>query len=704
MDSQKVEAILGPQTSEETSSVAEIASKKQIPVLSFADATPNWATERWPFLLQASQNQLAQMKAIAAIVQSWEWHQVTVIYEDIDSSATGILPHLSDALREAGAEIIHVLALPHFPSSRLSEELEKLKGGQCRVFVVHLSLELAVHLFEKANKMKMMEKDYIWITTDAFTSLVHSINTSSISSMQGILGVRSHFPEDKPKFQDFCKRFRKRFGAEYPEEDNNHEPGALAVQTYDAVWSVALAMEQKSEKLNQKLLRRILLSDFDGLTGKVEFMNQKVAPAHTYQIINLMGKSYRELGFWTYGLGFSDTIIDPKYNCSSMKDLGQVFWPGAPWYTPKGWTLPAKDQPLRIGVPIGSEFQQYVNVEYDELRNFTYFGGFSIELFKALVEKLPFYLPYNFIPFNGSYDDLVKQLYLNNFAGVVGDVAIVARRCQYADFTHPYTESGLVMIVPVQKSGNKTLLFLKPFTRAMWILVAVISIYNGFVVWLIERNHWPELTGSTLHQTGTFFWLSFNLHVISQTYTANLTSMLTARGLEPTVNNIETLQSSNAIIGYSSISFVARYLEDVLEIMPVTLKVEKLEPSLQKVQNWGSRFNVCILVKAFPKGSPLLPSVIEALLKVSESGKLRELETSMIASEKCMEVNLHDDDDISSLSHSGFWMLMLALLKHWENHIKQQFNRRVGQEESSGISSDTHEARFVLSLNIETVA
>lgn len=197
------------------------------------------------------------MKAIAAIVQSWEWHQVTVIYEDIDSSATGILPHLSDALREAGAEIIHVLALPPFPSSRLSEELEKLKGGQCRVFVVHLSLELAVHLFEKANKMKMMEKDYIWITTDAFTSLVHSINTSSISSMQGILGVRSYFPEDKPKFQDFYKRFRKRFGAEYPEEDNNHEPGALAVQTYDAVWSVALAMKQKSKKLNQKLLRRI---------------------------------------------------------------------------------------------------------------------------------------------------------------------------------------------------------------------------------------------------------------------------------------------------------------------------------------------------------------------------------------------------------------------------------------------------------------
>ncbi|TXG66813.1 hypothetical protein EZV62_008088 [Acer yangbiense] len=54
--------------------------------------------ERFPFLLQALPNQYAQMKAIAAVVQSWEWHQVTVIHEDIDSSATGIIPHLFEAL------------------------------------------------------------------------------------------------------------------------------------------------------------------------------------------------------------------------------------------------------------------------------------------------------------------------------------------------------------------------------------------------------------------------------------------------------------------------------------------------------------------------------------------------------------------------------------------------------------------------------
>lgn len=63
------------------------------------------------------------------------------------------------------------------------------------------------------------------------------------------------------------------------------------------------------------------------------------------------------------------------------------------------------------------------------------------------------------------------------------------------------------------------------------------------------------------------------------------------------------------------------------------------------------------VLQAFPKGSPLLPSVIEALLKVSERGKLRELEMSMITEVDCTEVDL--DDDNSSLSLNSFWVLFV---------------------------------------------
>ncbi|KAL5736445.1 hypothetical protein ACOSQ2_031233 [Xanthoceras sorbifolium] len=707
INSQQVQAILGPQTWEETSLVAEIAGRNSTPILSFADAIPKWAAERFPFLLEAAPNQSAQMKAIAEIVQSWEWHQVTVIYEDIDSSATGIIHHLFEALREVGAEISQVVALPPFISSTLTEELEKLRRNQCRVFIVHLSLPLAEQFFKQAKIMSMMEKDYVWIATDSFTSLAHSINAFSISSsMEGIVGVKKYISENKQKFQHFYRRFRRQFGLEYPEEDN-HEPGALAVQAYDAVWSVALAISQNKQG-NQTLLQRIFRSDFDGLTGKVQFIKKNVT-LPVYQIINFTGRSYRELGFWTDGPGFSKTIDDSATYNSSMKDLGQVFWPGAPWYTPRGWAIPTDTKPLRIGVPVSCEFKQYVNVEFDELGKVTSFHGFSIELFEATVSELPFYLPYDLFPSNDSYTNLVKRIYLKEFDAVVGDVAIVASRCRYAEFTHPYSESGLVMIVPLQKSANKALMFMKPFTKAMWIIIGIITVYNGFIVGLIERNHWHELQGSAVHQTGAFLWLSFSslfslqggtLHsnlsrmamvvwlfvalVISQTYTASLASMLTVQGLKPATHNIESLQSSNALVGYSNTSFVASYLGDVLhfnrknligytslddyakdlksgKISAIFLEVAASKLFLARYcksfATTGPTYKVGGLGFAFAKGSPLLPSVTEALLKVSESGKLRELETNMISSETCVEVDV--DDDISSLSPNSFWVLFL---------------------------------------------
>lgn len=405
---QEVKAILGLQTWEEVSVVADTSSQNQVPILSFADTIPKCAAEKWPFLLQASPNKYKQMKVIAAIVQSWNWHQVTVLYEE--SMAGGVIPHLYDALREVGAEIRQVISLsPFAAASSLSEDLETLQREECRVFIVHTSLSLAARLFERANKLKMMETGYVWIITDPITSLVHSVNASIINSMQGIVGVKSYFPETGECFQDFYKRFRKRFSTQYPDEDNN-EPGIFAVQAYDACWTMALAINETNLG-DQELLATVLHTKYHGLSGNFQF-SHKVAMVNTFQIINIMGKSYRELGFWSNDSGFSKTIGEGANYNSSMNELGQVFWPGAPQYTPRGWSLPTSTNPLRIGVPVMSGYTEYVNVQQNLLGNNLFFSGFAIDVFYATLERLPFYLPYNFIPFNGTYNELVEQIHL----------------------------------------------------------------------------------------------------------------------------------------------------------------------------------------------------------------------------------------------------------------------------------------------------
>lgn len=100
---------------------------------------------------------------------------------------------------------------------------------------------------------------------------------------------------------------------------------------------------------------------------------------------------------------------------------------------------------------------------------------------------------------------------LQEFDAVVGDVSVLATRYKYAEFTLIYSDSALLMIVPVQfKLPHKALLFMKPFTKAMWVLILAITLYNGFVIWLIERSHTPRLKGSALDQTGHMISLSFN--------------------------------------------------------------------------------------------------------------------------------------------------------------------------------------------------
>ncbi|CAL5390752.1 unnamed protein product [Camellia sinensis] len=59
----------------------------------------------------------------------------------------------------------------------------------------------------------------------------------------------------------------------------------------------------------------------------------------------------------------------------------------------------------------------------------------------------------------------------------------------------------------------------------------------------------------------------------------------------------------------------------------------------------------------FPKGSPMLADINEALLKVAESGKLRELENSMTGTELCLD--MESDHGNPSFSLNSFWILFI---------------------------------------------
>ncbi|XP_059451031.1 glutamate receptor 2.8-like [Corylus avellana] len=700
--------IIGFRAWQEAVFVAQLGNESQVPIVSLSNEAPPWAFSQWPFLVSAARNVDAQMKAVAAIIQSWQWRQVNIIYEDFNPVASGINPNIITAIQDVDAEINELVALsPFSPYTYISKKLESLKNGQCRVFIVHTSITLATKIFKEASEMGMIGKDFVWITTNDITSQIDSLNASSITSIQGVLGVKTYFSTPNKRSKDFQSRFQVMFRLQYS-NGPLPEPGTSTLQAYDAAWAVALALEgnlySKSsgcvDKMNgQELLEKILKTKFEGLTGLFNFSTErKLVPVHIFQIVNVAGKSYRKLGYWTEGLGFSESIHKSSIYNKSMSILGQVFWPGGPWSVPKGWVIPTSHSyRLKIGVPAKSTFREFVNVTYDHLGGDPIINGFSIEVFKATLALLPYHLPYDFIPFEGTYDSLVEQVHVKNLDAVVGDTAIVSHRCEYAEFSQPYAESGL------------------------------------------QRNHHPNFRGNIRNQIGTMLSLSFTtlfslqgvkLHsnlsrmamavwlfvalVITQSFTASLTTLLTIQRLDPIKVDIETLKKSGAKVGCDANSFVVKYLEEVIgfhpnnikrmhteddypqalmtrEIAAAFLEVPYVKMYLAKYCDGfttsGPTFKVGGFGFAFARSSPYLPDISEAVLKVSESGKLQELERSLNSSFNCSTAQLVDNHD--SLGINSFWGLFvitggtstIALLIFIFHYLRQRWYQPSSNEQ-----------------------
>ena len=185
VEKQHAKAIIGFGKWQEAVFVAQLCNESKVPILSLANEVPQWASCHWPFLVNAACSQNAQMKAMAAIIQSWKWRKVNIIYEDMNPAVTGISPELIAAIQGVDAEINDLLPLSPFPPyPSLSQKLESVKNESCRVFIVHTSITLATKIFTKANNLGMMDKDYVWITTNTITSQIDSLNASIISSMQ----------------------------------------------------------------------------------------------------------------------------------------------------------------------------------------------------------------------------------------------------------------------------------------------------------------------------------------------------------------------------------------------------------------------------------------------------------------------------------------------------------------------------------------
>ncbi|KAI3956253.1 hypothetical protein MKW92_049382 [Papaver armeniacum] len=549
----EVQAIIGPTTSAQAIYMLHLGKKTQIPIISFSATSPSISPSHNPYFIRTTHQDSSQVHAIAAIVKTFEWREVVPIYEDTEYG-NGVIPYLIDALHSISARVPYRSVLPESANDdRILQELYKLMTTQTRVFVLHMDTPLGKRIFENAKNIGMMGKGYTWIVTDGIGDYLTSFNSSVLDTMQGVIGIRRYVldPQDLARFGLDGKRSSRK--------DNPNIKESLDIygimRNFKRLDS-RFVKENVGVNSSPKLLNEISITKFEGLSGDFGLVDRQLH-VHTFHILNVFGNG-----------------IIKDINLNGTRENGNL--------------IPTHDNLLPIIWPGNTTAIPKADVT-----------GYCIDVFNAAIGLLPYALPYEFHPFEnanhtaaGSYNDLIYQVYLQNYDAVVGDVTITANRSQYVDFTLPYVEAGASMIVLTRRDFYKeAVIFFLPLEWRLWLTIVAFFVYIGSVIWILEHRGNREFRGGPypIYQIGTMLSFSFSMlvfahkekvlsspgrfvmivwlfavFILTTSYTASYSAMLLANKFEPTITaDVNHLIKNRYNVGYKNGSFIEGMLKQM---------------------------------------------------------------------------------------------------------------------------------------------
>ncbi|KAL7582708.1 hypothetical protein Lser_V15G42040 [Lactuca serriola] len=692
LEKPKVQAIIGSESTAEAKFLAVLGDKARVPILSLS---PCLSCNKHPYFLQVTQdeNETTQFKGIAAMAESFRWKEVILICEDSDSGRD-----MTNTLQTKSILVTHrSLISTSWSNELLQEELHRLSTVQTKIFIMHASPSVASHLLVNAKHLGMMDEGYKWIITGKTMKFLNLLDDEVIESMQGAVGFKSYVPQSRD-LHNFTSRWRRKYHVMVKLQEIN---SYYALWVYDAVSALAMAVEQveqlkrkdvdttaseltQSQRGTTLLLNEMLSISFHGLGGAFQLRNGKINAAQVMEIVNVIDKGEKRVGFWAPDAGFTKNIGSLN-NSVSDEGLEAIIWPkGGITTNPTHRMLQVSSKILRIAVPpkfgVGRVFQ----VKYDAETNSTVVSGFCADVFRAAFKGLGRGISFQFIPFTGedrivNYNELIYGVYTGEFDAAVGDITITANRTLYVDFTLPYTDLGVGTLSRNAHAGMW--IFMEPLSSDLWLVSASFFILLGFIIWILEHQTNKEFQGSSSQQIGTTLWFAFStlvfahrqklqsnlsrfvvsvwlfvVLVLASSYTATLSSLFTIEQIR--------LASKGDLIGYRDGSFVQGDIVRNLNFKDTRLKPyytsEEYADALSRgsknggvdaiideipylkgfLAQYPSGYSMVVSEVttsgfgfAFPLGSPLVPELSRQISRLRENGSLAKLEKKWFKSD-----------------------------------------------------------------------
>ncbi|VVB10774.1 unnamed protein product [Arabis nemorensis] len=528
------------------------------------------------------------------------------------------MPRLTDALQEINVRIPYRTVIsPNATDDEISADLLKLMIKPTRVFVVHMNQLLTSRVFSKAKETGLMTQGYAWILTNGIINNLGLLNETDIQAMQGVIGIRAHFP-----ISEELKTFRSRLAKAFSVSELN----IYELRAYDATTALAMAVEDagttnltfsKIDGRNISNLEAISVSEygpklvhslseiqFKGLAGDYHFIDGELHVSG-FEIVNVIGTGGMVVGFWTQKKG-----------------------------------LVTKD-------PITHE---------------TKVTGFCIDFFEAATQAMTYDVSHIFIPFgdndgkpNSNFNDLLYQVYLGIYDAVVGDTAILANRSSYVDFTLPYTTSCVGLVVPLKDRVNTD--FTGPLryqiSNIFWFAFSIMSYTASLSSRLTTQQLGPTVTSiNNVLAKGEPVGYLRDSFIFGKLRESGFPESRLVPFSSP--EKCEELLSEGPSRGGVSAAF-----------MEVPYVRVFLGQYCKKYKMMEVPFDVDRFGFVFPIRSPLAADVSRAILKVAESDKATQLENAWFKNidETCPDPsNIPSQTPLSPVSSlqlglDSFWLL-----------------------------------------------
>ncbi|KAL6517259.1 hypothetical protein OROHE_017965 [Orobanche hederae] len=239
-----------------------------------------------------------------------------------------------------------------------------------------------------------------------------------------------------------------------------------------------------------------------------------------------------------------------------------------------------------------------------------------------------------------------------NFDAVVGDVTVLGGGLGFVDFTVPYTEPGVAVVVPV--GGDKTknaCIFLKPLTVGLWLTIGAFFIFTGSVVWVLEHRVNKEFRGPPAQQVGTALWFSFSTLVFAHSKSTDMIKKGEYVGYRTGSLATRFLKGSMIYGTYNTRTYSS--LEDYDEALSkgsrnggaaIVDEIPYLRLFLSKYCHKYTMIHPTYKYSSFGFGSPLVSDFSTAILNLKENGTIDNITRSWIGAEGCSTDGLESLD------------------------------------------------------------